>query len=226
MSDEEGRGNGRERRDGEPGSDYWGDVRRSQQQVMTVRAQEARRDSGTGRTITRIGATLASPWFFGGLLLAHLGWVVLNLGVLPGVRPWDPYPFTFLATIASVEAPFLALLILMRQLRDARVAELREETELQVSFHAERQSSMLMRLVDDIHRTVVDRGRDTGREERRHIEEMKEPLDPERLLAALEHEVGEEEPSGAAEGEPSGGSEEDASVPEEARSDVPGEGRR
>ena len=219
MSGEERRGEERAPEEASGGGaavDHWKHIRRTQQQVMTVRAQETRRDTGIGRAITRMGAALASPWFFGGLLLTHLAWVALNLGLLPSVRPWDPYPFTLLATIASVEAPFLALLILMRQLRDARVAELREETDLQVSFHAERQSSMLLRLVDEIHRAVVDGG--SGRERREQIEEMKEPLDPERLLSVLEREVGggdESEPSdeeSAQEPSPEGRSSENASA--------------
>jgi uncharacterized membrane protein len=30
---------------------------------------------------------------------------VLNLPIFPWFRPWDPYPFVFLATFASAEAP-------------------------------------------------------------------------------------------------------------------------
>ena len=56
--------------------------------------------------------------------------VVLNLPVFPWFRPWDPYPFILLATFASAEAAFIALLVLMYQRRNARISELREEVSL------------------------------------------------------------------------------------------------
>lgn len=169
---------------GEDGAAYWGEIGEQRQHVMTVRTRKARGDSSFAHVVTEAGTVLASPWFFAGLLLAHVVWVLLNLGTF-GVEPWDPYPFPFLAMIASVEAPFLALLILMRQLRDARIAELREESDLQVTLHAERQTTKLLRLMEQVHATLVPES--TERDE--ELERMKEPLDPHRLLEILEREV-------------------------------------
>ena len=43
--------------------------------------------------------------------LLAIGWVVINAGLVPGVRPFDP-TFVIMATVASVEAIFLSTFIL------------------------------------------------------------------------------------------------------------------
>ena len=35
------------------------------------------------------------------------GWILLNLGLVPGIRPFDPLPFSFLTLVVSLEAIFL-----------------------------------------------------------------------------------------------------------------------
>jgi uncharacterized membrane protein len=56
-----------------------------------------------------ITATAAS----GPVLLAHVGWftswILANVGVIPGVPVFDPFPFPFLTMMVSLEAIFLAL---------------------------------------------------------------------------------------------------------------------
>lgn len=64
-----------------------------------------------------------------------------------------------LATIASVEAPFIALFVLMHQKRETNVEELRGEVELQVALHTEREVTMLLRLVAELASLVRGRGR-------------------------------------------------------------------
>ena len=92
---------------------------------------------------------LSHPAFFLALLASHLLWIVLNLPIYPWWEPWGPYPFIFLATIASAEAPFIALLVLMHQQRNQRLSELREETPLQVSLHMEREVSWVLHLLPE-----------------------------------------------------------------------------
>lgn len=172
--------------EGNGGQAYWDEVREDQQDLMTIRQREARRAGPITSAIRRVGAVLTHPGFFTTMVLLHLGWIVANLGVL-GIRPWDPPPFTLLATIASVEAPILALLILMRQQSDARISELREETELQISLHAERQTTALIRLALEIQQEL---GVKTGLDSEK-IDYMTDELDPEEILHEAEMEVGE-----------------------------------
>lgn len=153
-------------------------------EILNVRGEVAKRRKALPALVDRIGRYLAHPYFFLGFLVFHLGWIVLNLRLWPW-QPWDPYPFTFLATIASAEAPFLALLVLMFQQRSARIDELRGEIDLQVCLHIEREISMSLRLLQELQEKLqVD-----SQQDREQVERMKEYLDPQRLMSDIRREL-------------------------------------
>lgn len=170
-------------------------------EILNVRRRVAA-DRGHGRrTVVWVGRVLARPVFFFILLALHVGWVVANLPGWVPWAPWDPPPFVLLATIASVEAPFIALLILMSQEHDRRIAELREETALQVSFHAEREASAQLRLLVAIARRLgierLDEIAETEGEPPLDLDAMQRTLDPELLVEETRRQLeesGEEAP--------------------------------
>lgn len=100
-------------------SDRWRGIGERRQEILNVRREITARVSLIGRFAERIGNTLAAPWFFLVFLIANVAWIVLNLGVVPAIAPWDPPPFMLLATLASVEAPLFAILILTSQVARA-----------------------------------------------------------------------------------------------------------
>ncbi len=172
----------------EPQGDHWSGVRRRKDDVLNVRREISRQEGVLGRAVHGVGSLLSSAWFFLALLGLHLGWIVANLEAWPWWEPWDPFPFTFLATLASVEAPLFALLILMRQERDREIEEIREEFELQVELHSERQTSALLEMMAQLHETAgVEATPPEG------LEEMRTPLDPRRLLESVEEELADVE---------------------------------
>lgn len=73
-------------------------------------------------------------------------WIVINTGYFPGIEPFDPFPFGLLTMIVSLEAIMLAIIVLISQNREARVTELREEIELQLSTIAETELTKLINL--------------------------------------------------------------------------------
>lgn len=162
-------------------------------EVLDVRGKIRSEHRPLAKAIEYIGGTLASPTFFVVFLLLHLVWVVFNLPIW-SYRPWDPYPFTFLATIASAEAPFIALLILMHQQRETHVNEVREEVDLQTSLHLEQEITMLLRMVREIqdHLGVVSQEDEVTRAR------LETELDPERLMDKVRRNLDhEEDESGA-----------------------------
>ena len=163
---------------------HWNDVAERTGTILDVRAEMEARRTKTSRTISEIARFLARPSFFIGLALVNIGWIVVNLPIMPW-EPWDPYPFVFLATVTSVEAPLLSLLILMHQERDKTVDELREETLLQVSLHNERELSVGLRLLDEIRRGLDI---DTSQQEEL-MDLLQETLDPKRLMENLRWEL-------------------------------------
>lgn len=77
-------------------------------------------------------------------------WVIANIGWLPGIEPWDPYPFSFLTLVVSLEAIFLSLLVLMAQNRLTRDADKRAQLDLQINMLAEQESTATLRLLEKI----------------------------------------------------------------------------
>ena len=81
--------------------------------------------------------------FFGSILFLVLNaawfliWIAINTYLIPGVAAFDPFPFGLLTMVVSLEAIFLAIIVLISQNREARVAELREEVDLQINTIAE-----------------------------------------------------------------------------------------
>lgn len=78
------------------------------------------------------------------------GWFALNGGLVPRLRPFDPFPFNLLTTIVSLEAIFLSIWILISQNRMRRQAEKREHLDLQINMLAEQESTATLRIVRHI----------------------------------------------------------------------------
>jgi uncharacterized membrane protein len=73
-------------------------------------------------------------------------WIVINLGWLPGVAPFDPFPFGLLTMVVSLEAIILAIIVLISQNRASRIDDLREEIDLQINTLAEEEVTKMIQL--------------------------------------------------------------------------------
>jgi uncharacterized membrane protein len=58
-------------------------------------------------------------------------WILIN--PIPGVKHIDPFPFTFLTLVVSLEAIFLSTFILISQNHDTRISERRNYLDLQIN---------------------------------------------------------------------------------------------
>jgi uncharacterized membrane protein len=76
-------------------------------------------------------------------------WFLINLGLVPGVAPFDP-TFVILAMIASVEAIFLSTFILITQNRMQAQADRRADLNLQINLLAEHEITRLIKMVMEI----------------------------------------------------------------------------
>lgn len=77
-------------------------------------------------------------------------WIAGNLGLIPGVPPWDPFPFSFLTLVVSLEAIFLSLLVLMTQNRLTRDADKRAHLDLQINMLAEQESTATLQMLEKV----------------------------------------------------------------------------
>jgi uncharacterized membrane protein len=108
---------------------------------------------------TRSSAEQLSDWITrvvasGPMLLAHVvwftTWITINAGVVPGIEPFDPFPFTFLTMTVSLEAIFLALFVIASQNHLAGLSDRRAHLDLQIDLLAEREMTAVLQLLRDI----------------------------------------------------------------------------
>ena len=90
----------------------------------------------------------------GSVLLFHAVWFALwllaNAGLLPGVRPFDPFPFPLLTLVVSLEAIVLTLFVLSSQNRLSQQADKRAHLDLQINLLTEQEMTIVLRLLQDI----------------------------------------------------------------------------
>lgn len=79
-----------------------------------------------------------------------VAWILYNEFPLPGTVAFDPFPFGLLTMIVSLEAIFLSIVVLISQNRAAKVADLREEVDLQVDVITEEEITKMLGLVAQI----------------------------------------------------------------------------
>lgn len=155
-------------------------LRRNIEALRRRREDEEARASSEERLASAITRFSGSMRFVYVHVLLYGGWIVANLGWIPGIRAWDP-TFVVLAMVASVEAIFLSTFILITQNRMAAAADRRAELDLQVSLLAEAEITKLVELVSEIAARM-----DVPVAEQDEIAEMKQLVQPEAVLDAIE----------------------------------------
>ncbi len=76
-----------------------------------------------------------------------VGWILVNTGHVSAVRPFDPFPFSFLTLVVSLEAIFLSVFLLMSQNRMNRQADKRAHLDLQVNLLAEQELTAMLHML-------------------------------------------------------------------------------
>ncbi len=115
------------------------------------------------------------------------GWIAFN--AWPGLPHFDPYPFTFLTLCVSLEAIFLSAFILISQNHEMRLAERRNQLDLQINLLAEQENTKILGLLSRMaqHMGVLDADGDP------EIVALEQATRPETLARQIERAWGEEE---------------------------------
>jgi CRP/FNR family cyclic AMP-dependent transcriptional regulator len=90
---------------------------------------------------------LNAAWFF--------SWITWN--VFPGIPHFDPYPFSFLTMVVSLEAIFLSIFVLVSQNRQGAKDRLRADAEYEVNLKAELEVTHLHEKVDFLTEELLAR---------------------------------------------------------------------
>ena len=110
-------------------------------------------------------------------------WILLNRGK----QSFDPFPFVLLTTIVSLEAIILAILVLVSQNRQSKIADLRQEIDMQVNLITEEEITKLLKLVAGLYQAMK-----INIEPDSELEEMLKPTNWDYLEQRLETELLEE----------------------------------
>ncbi len=118
-------------------------------------------------------------------MVFFVAWIVVNLGVIPSVPAFDPYPFNLLTTFVSLEAIALSVIVLMTQNRAARIDRLREEVDFRIDIQSEQEVTKILKMLDQISRELhIPQRQD------RELNQMKQKLNVERIAEAVRKELG------------------------------------
>ncbi len=76
--------------------------------------------------------------------------MILNLDIIHGLKPFDPFPFSLLGLIVSLEAIFLTAFVLISQNKQALKADKQAKVDLQINLLAERENTKLIKMIGEI----------------------------------------------------------------------------
>jgi uncharacterized membrane protein len=155
-----------------------------------IQALEDRRrhEAATASTEARIAEAITR--FTGSMRFVYLhlalygGWILVNLGLVPGLPSFDP-TFVVLAMVASVEAIFLSTFVLISQNRMAAAADKRADLDLHISLLTEHELTKLVALV-----TALSEQAGVKANADPEIGEIKKDVAPEAVLDEIETKRG------------------------------------
>ncbi|MFC3126931.1 DUF1003 domain-containing protein [Pseudoroseomonas globiformis] len=140
-------------------------------------AASATRQERVAEAITRFTGSMRFVYLH---ILLYGGWILVNLGVVPGVPRFDP-SFVVLAMVASVEAIFLSTFVLISQNRMSAAADKRADLDLQISLLTEHELTKLSETVVAIaERLDIRAGSDP------EVQEIGKDVAPEAVLDEIQ----------------------------------------
>ncbi|WP_345949222.1 DUF1003 domain-containing protein [Mucilaginibacter sp. PAMB04274] len=81
-------------------------------------------------------------------------WICWNLNIIPGLKPFDPFPFSTLEMSVSIFAVILSVSVLINQNRQGRIEKVRQQVEFEVNVRAEHEITKILALVHDMHQKM------------------------------------------------------------------------
>ena len=162
----------------EPQSPDW--LTRQNVEAISQLEEAAREQRTSADRIADVIANFCGSMTF---VWVHVIWFGLWIGynVLPGVKHIDPFPFTFLTLVVSLEAIFLSTFILISQNHDTRISERRNHLDLQVNLLTEQENTTMITMLRAIAEKV---GVDLSNDPR--VKVMSEEVQPDRLVQQIE----------------------------------------
>ena len=127
----------------------------TQRNIEAVRQLEeaAKEERTASDRVAEVIAKFCGSMTFVWVHVAWFGiWVLIN--VMPGLPHIDPFPFTFLTLVVSLEAIFLSTFILISQNHDTKISERRNHLDLQINLLSEQENTHMLMILRAIAEKV------------------------------------------------------------------------
>jgi uncharacterized membrane protein len=111
--------------------------------VVDLERQSFHQRSGLDRFTDKVTAFAGSGAFVAGHALIFAWWLFMN----QHLQAFDPYPYSLLNVIVSLEAIFLTSFVLMTQNRMTKQADRRAHLDLQVNLLAEQELTAILQML-------------------------------------------------------------------------------
>ena len=115
--------------------------------VLEMQASLEGRRTVVDRIADLIGGFSGSMTFVFIHIVVFTAWFLINTRVIPGIKPFDPFPFILLAMAVSVEGVLLSTFVLMKQNRMQYRADIRNQLDLQVNLLSEKEVTKTLQLL-------------------------------------------------------------------------------
>lgn len=140
------------------------------------------------RTVESLTAWLGRPQFFYGILVGVALWMALNAAApFLHLPHWDDPPFAWLQGAVGLGALLMTSVILITQNRQGKLAERREQLELQMSLLTEQRTAKIIDLLEELRRDMPSVHNRIDLE----AEALTKTVDPHEVLATLESKLEE-----------------------------------
>jgi len=151
---------------------------------LDVKALEPQ--SLTDRLAARVERFAGSPRFIWIHVVWFAAWIIANT-VLP-IRHFDPFPFTFLTLIVSLEAIFMTAFILISQNVSARLNDRRNQLDLQINLLTEQENTRMLKLLVAIGKHLGMRNVDDA-----DLRLLEQETNPEQLARQIDRSTQEDQ---------------------------------
>ena len=113
-----------------------------------------------------------------------ISWILINTNKIKNMPVFDPFPFSLLTTIVSLEAIILAIFVLISQNRTAKIDDIREEIHLQLNLISEKEITKIIKMMALLlEKEGIDLSQDP------ELKKIIRPVSEEEIQKRLEKEI-------------------------------------
>lgn len=124
------------------------------EQIVRLEQEAMERRTTSERVADGIASFVGSMPFVYMHVLWFLVWLPINLGWLPFIKAFDPYPFALLCMIVSLEGVVLSTFVLIKQNRMSQRADNRGHLDLQVNLLSEKETTKVIQMLERMSRKM------------------------------------------------------------------------